>query len=198
MKRLACAMLLGLASIAFLNVAAAQSGAQECRAEWDKSSAAKSCHPTSVSFHKESDRCRVEIRCVGAQYSTYTESHKELLHNKMVDNSGWWFLADISRFSNCDGVLKAGSCDRQGTGATTAPPPPPPPPNACETAWSQSSASRTCNGSASIENGRCRIDAACNLPPPRGGKEYNSALWTTQDVANLANCNGIVRLDPCP
>ena len=196
MSKFAC-RIVGLASIAFCAVAVAQGGAEECRKEWDKSSAAHSCYPTSVSFHKESDRCRITLNCTGPRYSTYTESHKEIEHYKMVDNNDWWFLADVSKLANCDGVLKAGSCSRQGTGATSAPPPPPPPPNECEVAWSQSTASKTCSGDVSLENGKCRVKAACNLPPPGGGKDYNSDTWSAQDVAKLANCHGILKLGSC-
>lgn len=197
MRKLAC-LIGGLASIAVCGVAAAQWTTEECRKEWDKSSAAKSCYPTSVSMHKESDRCRITLGCSGPKYSTYTSAtHSEVEHIRIVDNNDWWFLADVSKLVNCNGVLKVGSCDRQGTGATTAPPPPPPPPDECQVAWSQSTASKTCSGDVSLANGKCTVKAACNLPPPGGGKDYNSGTWSVQDVGKLSNCTGILKVDGC-
>ena len=197
MNRLICS-LIGIVSIAICGVAAAQGNSEECKTAFNQSSAKKSCHAHIDSFKIEGDRCLISVSCNHREFSTYTAAtHAEQIHSTTGENKDYWFLADVIKLVNCDGALKVDSCNRQGTGATTAPPPPPPPPTLCQSSWAKSSASQSCQATVKHENDKCEIAAKCSLPKPHGGYTYGTTSWTPADTSKLANCTGVLKVNNC-
>lgn len=74
--------------------------AEQCNQQWGWSSAKWSCPSQHTTITASDDnRCAIKTKCKDGSWA-----------QNLIDNSKIVDLGDVSELSNCDGVLKIGSC----------------------------------------------------------------------------------------